>query len=167
MPVQLSSTIWAAKWENQQSECSPSKDSDQPGHPPSLVRVFAVRTKKPWVLSYPLSAQQRLWSDWADAQADLSLRLAHTHFVGFFMSRLMYVLFQGFAKLEWISTKHRANVLSAWRATIRKNRAPESNVNHVNPIMCQKVPGRLNVNVCALEWNYFKIAVQNNEPPES
>ena len=22
--------------------------------------------KKPWVLSYPLSAEQRLWSDWAD-----------------------------------------------------------------------------------------------------
>ena len=42
-----------------------------------LIRVFAVRMKKAWVLSYPLSAQQRLWSDWADAQADLSLRWAH------------------------------------------------------------------------------------------
>ena len=29
--------------------------------------------KKAWVLSYPLSAQWRPWSDWADAQADLSL----------------------------------------------------------------------------------------------
>ena len=48
--------------------------------------------KKAWVLSYPLSAQQRLWSDWANAQADLSLRWAHTHFVGFVMSRLSYVL---------------------------------------------------------------------------
>ena len=28
------------------------------------------------------------WSDWADAQADLSLRWAHSHFVGFVMSRL-------------------------------------------------------------------------------
>ena len=37
---------------NQQSECAPSKDSDQPGHPPSLIRVFAVRMKKAWVLSY-------------------------------------------------------------------------------------------------------------------
>ena len=45
--------------------------------------------KKPWALSYPLSAQWRLWSDWADAQADLSLRWAHTHFVGFVMSWLM------------------------------------------------------------------------------
>ena len=41
--------------------------------PPSLIRAFTVRMKKPWVLSYPLSAQRRLWSDWADAQADLSI----------------------------------------------------------------------------------------------
>ena len=33
--------------------------------------------KKAWVLSYPFSAQRRLWSDWADAQADLSLCWAH------------------------------------------------------------------------------------------
>ena len=31
--------------------CAPSEDSDQPEHPPSLIRVFAVRMKKPWVLS--------------------------------------------------------------------------------------------------------------------
>ena len=24
--------------------CAPSKDSDKPGHPPSLIRVFAVRS---------------------------------------------------------------------------------------------------------------------------
>ena len=57
---------------------------------PSLIRVFTVRMKKAWVLSYPLSAQRRLWSDWADAQADLNLRWAHTHFVGFVMSRLRW-----------------------------------------------------------------------------
>ena len=39
--------------------------------------------KKAWVLSYPLSAQQSLWSDWADAQADLSLRWAHMPFCWF------------------------------------------------------------------------------------
>ena len=54
--------------------CAPSEDSYQPGHPPSLIRVFAVRMKKRWELGYPVSAQRRLWSDWADAQADLSLR---------------------------------------------------------------------------------------------
>ena len=41
-------------------ECVPSEDSDQPWHLPSLIRVFAVRMKKAWVLSYPLSAQGRL-----------------------------------------------------------------------------------------------------------
>ena len=46
--------------------CAPSEDSDQPGHPSSLIRVFVVRMQKPWDLSYLLSARWRLWSDWAD-----------------------------------------------------------------------------------------------------
>ena len=56
--------------------CAPSKDSDKP----SLIRVFAVGMKKSWVLSYPLSAQRRRWSDWADAQVDLSLHWAFRSF---------------------------------------------------------------------------------------
>ena len=55
--------------------------------------VWSVRMKKAWVLSYPLSAQRRLWSDWADAQTDASLRWAHSHFVGFVMSRLNWYAF--------------------------------------------------------------------------
>ena len=47
--------------------------------------LCAQRTR----ISYPFSAQRRLWSDWADFQADLSLRWAHTQFVGFVMSRLI------------------------------------------------------------------------------
>ena len=86
--LQFIKYIWAATWQNQQRGCAPSEDSDQPGHPPSLIRVFAVRMKKAWVLSYQLSAQLRLWSDLADAQANLSLRWAHTRFVGFVMTRL-------------------------------------------------------------------------------
>ena len=39
--------------------CAPAK-TDQPGHPPSLIRVFAVRMKKPLVISNPLGAQRRL-----------------------------------------------------------------------------------------------------------
>ena len=31
--------------------------ADQPGHPPSLIRVLAVCMKKPWVLRYQLHAQ--------------------------------------------------------------------------------------------------------------
>ena len=40
--------------------CAPTDDSDQPGHQPSLIRVFTVRMKKACLLSYSLSAQQRL-----------------------------------------------------------------------------------------------------------
>ena len=39
---------------------APSEDLDQPGHLPSLFRVFAVRVKKHWALNYLLSAQWRL-----------------------------------------------------------------------------------------------------------
>ena len=105
---------WAATCQNQQNDCAPSEDSDQPGHPPSLIRVFAVRMKKSWVLSYPLSAQRRLWSDWVDAPADLSLRWAHTHFVGSIMSWLKWWKFCcGSAilqQIEWIwSVNEQAN----------------------------------------------------------
>ena len=37
---------------------APSEDSDQPGHLPSLIRVFTVRMKKAWTLN--LSPQRRL-----------------------------------------------------------------------------------------------------------
>ena len=89
----ISDHIWAATQQNQQSDCAPSEDSDQPGHPPNLIRVFPVRMKKAWVLSYPLSAQRILWSDWADVQADVNLRWAHSHFVGFVMLPLISRLF--------------------------------------------------------------------------
>ena len=39
----------------------PSEDSDQPGHSLRLIRVFAVGMEKPWVLSFPLSTQRRLF----------------------------------------------------------------------------------------------------------
>ena len=45
---------------NNKMVCAPSEDSDQPGHLPSLIRVFDVRLKKAMILSYPLSAQRRL-----------------------------------------------------------------------------------------------------------
>ena len=45
--------------------------------------VFDVRMKKRWDLGYSVSAQRRLWSDWADAQPDLSLRWAQMLFSWF------------------------------------------------------------------------------------
>ena len=53
--------------------CAPSEDSDQPGHPPSLIRVFTVRMKKHWVLSTH-------WAHWLDS--DQSLRCPHEETLG-------------------------------------------------------------------------------------
>ena len=50
------------------------------------------------------------WSDWADAQADLSLRWVHTHFVGFVMSRLKFCNFPGMAKNSF----NGAHVIKFW-----------------------------------------------------
>ena len=40
----LSVHICAASWQNQQNDCAPSKDSDQPGQMPRLSWVFSERT---------------------------------------------------------------------------------------------------------------------------
>ena len=58
----------------------------------SLIRVFAVCIKKPWVLSFPLSAKRRLWSECADAQADLSLRWVHKSFRWFSCAAAQIIL---------------------------------------------------------------------------
>ena len=41
---------------NQQNECAPSEDSDQPGHPPSLIRV-----KDPSFLHADSKTDQTVW----------------------------------------------------------------------------------------------------------
>ena len=56
-------TIRAASWPNQQCGCASSWESDQPWHQPSLIRVFAVRMKKAWVLSYSTHWAHRKDSD--------------------------------------------------------------------------------------------------------
>ena len=48
--------------------------------PDACWTVFAVRMKRLWILGYPQSAMRRLWSDCADAQADLSLRWARMQY---------------------------------------------------------------------------------------
>ena len=73
--------------------CAPGEDSDQPGHLPSLIKVFAISMKKDWVLSYPLSAQRRLWSDWADLRLIWVFAGRTDHFVGFVMRRLISCFF--------------------------------------------------------------------------
>ena len=44
---------------------APHDKTNKMAFAPSLIRVFAVHMKKAWILSYPLSAQRRLWSAWA------------------------------------------------------------------------------------------------------
>ena len=74
--------IWTAAWQNQQNNMGTQRRLRSASA--SLIRAFAIRMKKHWVLSYPLSAQRRLWSDWADAPADLSLSWAHMTFCWFY-----------------------------------------------------------------------------------
>ena len=56
----------------------------------SIRPVWSVFACAQWVAKDPsfLHADSEDWSDWADAQADLSLCWAHSHFVGFVMRRL-------------------------------------------------------------------------------
>ena len=62
--------------------CAPSEDSDQPGHPPSLIRVFAVRSEGLLELSF-------LHADSEDSDQT----------VGFVMAWLLCTIFIG-----WNST---------------------------------------------------------------
>ena len=78
--------------------CAPSKDSDQLGHPPRQISM-----KKPWVFSYSLCAERRLWSDWLDAQADLSLRWTHRSLCWFVMLQLnLCWVFSILLLLKWL-----------------------------------------------------------------
>ena len=55
-------------------------------HPPSLIRVFAVRMKKAWVLSYPLSAQTSESTTFA-----VEKLLEVEHVLHFWRSNMFYI----------------------------------------------------------------------------
>ena len=60
---------------------TPSKDTDQPTHQPSLISIFTVTflcSQGPESLS---GTQQTFWSDWTDVQAELSLHWVHQSFL--------------------------------------------------------------------------------------
>ena len=57
--------------------CAPSEDSDQPAHWRSLIRIFSGCILNRQWCSSSSCGQRRLWSDCADAQSDLCLRLAY------------------------------------------------------------------------------------------
>ena len=64
--------------------------TDQPRHPPSLIRVLAVHTKKAWILSYPWVHSED--SDQTGRMPRLIWVFAGRtcHFVGFVTRRLIY-----------------------------------------------------------------------------
>ena len=81
--------IWATEWQSQQNSVRPAKTQISLGIRPSWSETSLCAE---WVAKDPsfLHADSEDWSDWADAQADLSLLWAHTHFVGFVMRQLIY-----------------------------------------------------------------------------
>ena len=109
-------------WLNQLNDCASSEYPDKPWHAPSLIRVFAVRMNKHWVLSYPLSALRRLWTDWADAHADLSLHWAHSHFVGFVMRRL----------ISFSNSKRNQTAEARWARPKTEHRTPNNVIGSFN-----------------------------------
>ena len=62
------------------SVCRPSEDSDQTAHSRSLIRVFAGHSVGSQGSKVSSGEQQRIWSDYANVRADLSLCLVHLHF---------------------------------------------------------------------------------------
>ena len=125
-------TIWAPTWQNQQMTVRPAK-TDQPWHLPSEDRSARASAQSDqsslcaqWVAKDPSflhADSEDSWSNWADAKADLSLRWAHTHFVGFVMSRLIWanIAVPGLSYTRDISTHHR----SRW-ITLRAKVAADS-----------------------------------------
>ena len=83
-----------------------NKMSVRPAKTPTSLCIRPVWSESSlraqWVAKGPkfLHADSDDWSDWADAQADLSLRWAHTHFVGFVMSQLRWCMTKP-TKLTW------------------------------------------------------------------
>ena len=74
---QIKIIISAAAWQTNKVTVRPAKTQIKPGHMPSLIRAFNVRSIGSYRPKVSSCGQRRLWSDWADAQAHLSLRWAH------------------------------------------------------------------------------------------
>ena len=68
--------IYAVTWQNQQNDVRPAKAQISLSiHPVRLV--FTLRSVSSYKGPMFLDTDNEDWSDWADAQADLSLRRAH------------------------------------------------------------------------------------------
>ena len=90
--------------------------------------------KKPWVLSYPLSAQRSLWSDWADAQANLSLCWAQSFC--WFCHEVGYMLMH----FPVMSPPSRILPQRAWAAAMPTLLSHEAFDTLLNPSILQQLP---------------------------
>ena len=147
--------------------CAPSEDSDQPGHLSSLIRVFAVGMKKPWVLSYPLSRQRKLWTDWADAQAGLSLCWAHRSFCWLiWRGSFIWVCFQ-----ESLALSAAPSIVRMWWAIDTRFQSESTNTGSslnqqiLGTSLNQHVPGSsLNQQILVPVWiNKYLVPVWINK----
>ena len=78
------SYLWAASWQNQQNDVHPAKTQISLG----ICPVWSESSLSAWRKLRSLATHWAHSED-ADAQADLSLRWAHSHFVGFVMRWLI------------------------------------------------------------------------------
>ena len=79
LPLVLKS-IWAASWQNQYNGTCPQRRTKSAQRRPRSAQILLSA----WRILGSLATHwvhSEGWSDWADAQADLCLRWAHSHFV--------------------------------------------------------------------------------------
>ena len=85
---------WIASWHNQQNGmCAQRRLRSAGASAQSDQSSLSAWRKLGSLATYPLSAQRRLWSDWANAPADLSLCWVHSYFVVLSWGRFLYLRF--------------------------------------------------------------------------
>ena len=115
---------------------APSEDSDQPGHPPSLIRVFAVRMKKAWVLSYPLSANILIRLGRCPGWSEFSLDTRS--FCWFCCEMAQFYSYENLGPLIKIPFKPLSCIHENWNLT--------SSETNTNMVLASRRPS-------AIEWN--------------
>ena len=77
--------------------CVTSKDLDHSVHPTTMARVLGHHSLDSMEAVHGTCDQRRLWSDCAEAQADLSLRLSHKSYCSFVVRWLIsFCLYVGY-----------------------------------------------------------------------
>ena len=115
------------------SACSPSADSDHPAHPRRLISLRRLGS----LTTHIRIALRRLWSDCADAQADLSLRWAYMQCYRNFCTPALFKIAHILCKLvlifivvmiirfsPWVilwSIRKNSNYWSYWKRVTRRS----------------------------------------------